>query len=97
MTALSSEQIAGLLDTLPGWSHLDGSIRRQFAFPTYLAGVAFASAVGVVCEGLEHHPEMVIGYKKVSVTFTTHDAGSQVTDRDIAAAEAVERLGYPRA
>ena len=61
-----------------------------------MAGLAFASAIGTVCEARNHHPDMTIGWRKVTVSFTTHDAGSQLTDKDFDAAEAIDALGYPK-
>ena len=46
---------------------------------------------------MDHHPDLTIGYKKVKVSFTTHDAGSKVSAADVKAAKAVEALGYPKA
>lgn len=96
LTALSPDQIAQHLASLPGWAHDSGVISKTYALPTYTAGLAFASAAGIVCEGLNHHPELTIGYKTVRVSFTTHDAGNIITENDIAAARAIEALGYPR-
>jgi 4a-hydroxytetrahydrobiopterin dehydratase len=93
--ALSETAIHDALTTLPGWAYSDGMIAKTYQLPTYLAGVAFASAVGTLCEGMNHHPDMHISYKKVTVTFTTHDDGNVVTDKDVAAARKVEELGYP--
>jgi pterin-4a-carbinolamine dehydratase len=40
---------------------------------------------------------MLIGWRKVTVSFTTHDAGSKLSAKDFAAAARVDALGYPRA
>jgi len=96
LTALTAEQIQDALSELPAWETSDGAIRKTYNLTAYLAGVAFAAAVGTVCEGLNHHPEILIGYKRVTVTFTTHDGGNVVTENDIQAAKAVEALGYPK-
>ncbi len=93
--ALTEAGIKEALATIDGWTYDDGMISKTYELPTYLAGVAFASAVGTLCEGMNHHPDMHISYKKVTVTFTTHDDGNVVTEKDIAAARKVEELGYP--
>jgi 4a-hydroxytetrahydrobiopterin dehydratase len=45
----------------------------------------------LVAEKLDHHPEWFNVYDKVEVTLATHDAGG-VTERDLALAEAMNRL-----
>lgn len=95
--ALNDAEIIERLTALPGWARDGGTIVRTFTFDKYLEGTAFASAVGVVCEGVNHHPDMTIGYKKVVVRFTTHDTGNTLTAKDFEAAAAVSALGFPRA
>ncbi len=96
-SVLSPEQIAERLPMLNGWAVEDNVLSKTFPMETYLAGVAFASAVGIVCEGLDHHPDMHIGWRKVKVAFTTHDAGNALTEFDFKAAAAVDALKYPKA
>ena len=74
------------------WKESGGALSRTFTFPTYLAGLEFANAVGHEAERQNHHPDIVIGYKKVTVTATTHDAGNTVTGRDRALAAAIDTL-----
>jgi 4a-hydroxytetrahydrobiopterin dehydratase len=93
--ALSDAEIIERLSELEGWQRDGDMLTKTFAFDSYLAGVAFASAVGVISEGLGHHPDMTILWRKVTVAYTTHDAGSKLTDKDFAAAMAIEAVGYP--
>jgi len=94
--ALSDAEINASLAKLNGWARDGDELVKEFRFDSYLAGLAFASSVGVIAEGLNHHPDMVIGWRRVSVSFTTHDAGSKLTAKDFAAAEAIDGLGYPQ-
>jgi 4a-hydroxytetrahydrobiopterin dehydratase len=94
--ALSTNEIADAMKTLNGWE-LDGDmITKTYKFDNYLSGVAFAAAVGTVAEGLDHHPDLFIGWRKVKVSFTTHDAGNKISHKDVGAAQAVDKLGYPK-
>lgn len=95
--ALSEAEITAGLDDLDGWSRDGDTLVKEFRFGDYLAGLAFASAVGVIAEGLDHHPDLSIGWRRVNVSFTTHDAGSKLTAKDFAAAKAIDALGYPGA
>lgn len=93
---LTDNEIESALGEFTGWDREGNALVRTYKFETYLAGVAFASAAAVVCEGLDHHPDILIGWKKVSLRFTTHDAGHKITAKDIAAVKAVDALGYPK-
>lgn len=95
-TPLTETEIAERLAPLTGWAVEDNTLVKTYALPTYLAGVAFACAVGTVAEGLNHHPDMHIGWRKVTVRFSTHDAGHVLTTNDFDAAAAVDALGYPK-
>jgi 4a-hydroxytetrahydrobiopterin dehydratase len=94
--ALNDAAIAEALAQLPGWEREGDMIVKTYALPSYPAGLAFASAVGIACDALDHHPDLYIGYKKVEVRFTTHDAGSKISMKDIDAAMKIEALNYPR-
>lgn len=91
--ALTDAQITEALESLSGWERKGDELARTFTFDKYLEGVTFASAVGMICEARNHHPELLqIGYKKVIVTFTTHDAGSKITQNDVDVAQAINAM-----
>lgn len=93
--ALTETEIIESLSRLSDWGRDGDRLVKTFKFDSYLAGLAFASAVGVIAEGLNHHPDLAIGWRKVTVSFTTHDAGNKLTEKDFAAAAAIDALGYP--
>ncbi len=95
-TALSDAEIAERLAQLNDWTREGDVLLKTFKFDSYLAGLAFATTVGVIAEGLNHHPDLRIGWRTVTVGFTTHDAGSKLSANDFAAAEAIDAVGYPR-
>lgn len=95
-TPLSEAEIIERLQDLPGWERDGDKIKKVFKLDSYMAGLALAAAIGTICEGLDHHPDMLIGWRKVEVSFTTHDAGHKLSAKDFAAAEKIEALGYPR-
>ena len=91
---MTDEAIAKALKTLHGWSHEGDVIQKTYKFSSYLAGLAFATTVGTIAEGCDHHPDILIKWRKVTVSFSTHDAGNKVTTTDIKVAEAIEALPY---
>ena len=94
-TALSEAEIDAGLAALNDWSREGDVLVKTFQFDSYLAGLAFASTVGVIAEGLNHHPDMSIGWRRVTVSFTTHDAGNKLSAKDFAAAKAIDAVGFP--
>lgn len=93
---LTEADISERLAQLNGWERDGGSIKKTFKLETYMAGLALAAAIGTVCEGLNHHPDLFIGWRKVEVRLTTHDAGHQLSAKDFEAAARIDALGYPR-
>jgi 4a-hydroxytetrahydrobiopterin dehydratase len=72
---LDETEAQSALQALDGWSILEGKLSKAFDFKTYKDGVVFASAVGFVADKLNHHPDIHIGYGKVSIAVNTHDVG----------------------
>lgn len=97
LTALNETEIAHRLAGVNGWEREGMTIKKTFQMETYMTGLAFAAAVGTVCEVLGHHPDILIGWRRVTVSFTTHDAGYILTGSDFDAAAAVDALKYPPA
>ncbi|MBZ0295587.1 MAG: 4a-hydroxytetrahydrobiopterin dehydratase [Anaerolineae bacterium] len=92
-TPLDDQAIQDQLVNYPGWERDGNSLKRTYKAETYLGGLAMATAIGTVCDGLDHHPDLAIGWKRVDVRFTTHDAGSKITGKDFEAVARVEALG----
>lgn len=79
-----------------GWeTTADGTaITRTYRFPSYRAGVAFAVYLAELAEAADHHPDLLIGYRRVVVTLSTHSAGG-VTDKDLAFAARIDGRPLP--
>ena len=88
---LGEAEVAAFLEKHAGWSARAGALVRAFAFEDYAAGLAFAVRLGFAAEKRDHHPDMTIGWRKVEVAWSTHDAGG-VTALDVEMAEQTERL-----
>lgn len=88
---LSDEEIASRLLELKGWAVREGMLEKTYSFGSYLAGPAFAAAVAHVAEALDHHPDILIQWRKVTLRVNTHDVGG-ITGLDFALAHKVEAL-----
>lgn len=88
---LGDEEIAKRLESLSGWSVDEGMLAREFEFDSYGKGVMFATACGHLADELNHHPDLFIGYQKVRVALSTHDAGG-LTSYDFEMARRIQAI-----
>lgn len=88
---LEPDQIARALAGLPEWSDMAGTIQRTYAFADFVNSLAFVRSAGAEAERVQHHPDILIRYNKVTMTLSTHDSGG-ITQRDIDMAHALDRL-----
>ena len=80
--ALTADQIAVALASLPGWSFVGGKLQREFRFPNFPQAFAFMAEAALHAEKLDHHPEWSNVYDKVVVELVTHDARG-ITELDL--------------
>ncbi len=82
MALLTPDEIADALKLPEGWTLEGQAIRKQFAFQNFPEAVLFVSALVPGAEDADHHPDIEIHYKRVILTYTTHDEGG-VTAKDV--------------
>jgi 4a-hydroxytetrahydrobiopterin dehydratase len=78
---LSTSKVDARLKKLPGWSRQADSISRLYTFKGFPDAVAFITRLGFDAEAADHHPDLQVSYRKVTVTWSTHSAGG-VTEKD---------------
>jgi 4a-hydroxytetrahydrobiopterin dehydratase len=87
---LASETVDAWLLAHPGWARAaENALARQYAFPDFASALAFVVKVGCDAEKRDHHPDVVLGWGRARILWTTHDAGG-VTQRDLDAAVATD-------
>lgn len=91
---LSQESIDGKLAELPEWSVSGGALQRTFKFDNFVDAMAFVNKVAEQAEDVQHHPDILVRYSKVTLTLSTHDAGG-LTQKDFDLARDVDRLLTP--
>ena len=90
MALLTKQQIDEQLKTLDGWT-LDGDvIRKQFTFKGFPEAVAFINRLVPDAERADHHPDITINYRRVTLSWSTHDEGG-LTAKDISGAKMADQ------
>lgn len=65
----------------PGWNERDGALEREFRFDSFRDAIAFVNRVAELADAEDHHPDIAVSYRDVTLRWTTHSAGG-ITDRD---------------
>ncbi len=56
-----------------GWKLVDEHhLEKEFEFSTFKENIAFVNRVAEVAEAQGHHPEMVVGFRKLKMLVWTH-------------------------
>lgn len=85
---LNAEELVKQLNGVSGWEISKGALVKVFKFGSYLKGVDFARKCGEIAEEMNHHPDLLIQWRKVRVSISTHSAGG-VTGLDFEYAKQV--------
>lgn len=74
------------------WQDVDGKLTKSFTFGAFLEGIAFVQQVGELAEELDHHPDIDVRWRTVTIAVNTHDAGNTITAKDHELAARVDAL-----
>ena len=93
MSLLSRSDVEHRLKDLPGWTLEADAIRKQYTFAGFAGAIAFVNRIAPLAEAADHHPDILISYKRVTLTYSTHSEGG-VTIKDVDGAAAADRLAH---
>jgi 4a-hydroxytetrahydrobiopterin dehydratase len=88
---LADEEVEAKLGDLDGWSLVDGKLRREFKFGSFVEAFGFMASAAIEAEKMNHHPQWSNVYSKVTVELVTHDAKG-ITELDFKLAEKMNAL-----
>jgi len=74
------------------WEEKDNALHATFTFSDFIEAFGFMTAVAMLAEKQNHHPEWSNVYNKVNIKLTTHDAGNTVTDKDRQLADSITKM-----
>lgn len=92
MSKLSRSDAEEKLKGVQGWALEGESIRKQFVFGSFREAISFVVRLAFECEEADHHPDITVSYKRVTLVYSTHSEGG-LTDKDFDGAAAADRLG----
>lgn len=91
MPLLSDEEIASRLERLEGWERHGDAIRKAYDRGDFKGSVEFVNRLTPAAEEMNHHPDLSISWKTVTVSLSTHSQGG-LTDSDFELAERIDSV-----
>jgi 4a-hydroxytetrahydrobiopterin dehydratase len=74
-----------------GWQEENDGLVREFELPSFPAAIDFVVRLAEIAEAADHHPDIDVRYRRVTVRWTTHSAGG-ITEKDRELAERTSTL-----
>ena len=91
MPTLPRSEVDDRLKRLQSWKLEGNAIRKQFTFAGFPEAIAFVNRLAPEAEAADHHPDILINYKRVTLTYSTHSEGG-LTEKDFAGAATADRV-----
>jgi 4a-hydroxytetrahydrobiopterin dehydratase len=88
---LLEEEIAQQLLQTPQWRRQEKEIQRKFKFHNFVESMKFVNQVAELAEKIDHHPDILIQWNRVTLTLSTHSAGG-LTVLDFELAKRIDAL-----
>ena len=90
MAKLTNQNVQDELKKLQGWNLEDGAIRKEYAWSSFAEAIEFVNKVAELAEQADHHPDILINYRRVTLTLSTHSEGG-LTRKDFELAEKTDK------
>ncbi len=88
---MTDGEIGDRLASMPGWSIKNEKLHKDFEFGSFNEAFGFMARASMEIEKMNHHPEWLNVYNRISVDLTTHDAGG-ITKNDFELAGILDSL-----
>ncbi len=73
----------------PAWTLVGGRLCRTVECATFRDALTLVAEVGELAEAADHHPDIDLRYRRVTLALLTHDAGG-ITTLDLALARDID-------
>ena len=91
MPLLTDAEIEDGLKGLNGWERKGNEIVRVYKNKSFVDSIGFVNKVSILAEKADHHPDILIQYKNVTLTLSTHSKGG-LTEKDFNLARDIDAL-----
>lgn len=88
---LEPADVTSFLQAHRGWRLEQGELRKTYEFGSFRDSLRFVNEVGMLAERENHHPDIDLRYRRVTIALVTYDSDG-ITRRDTELAEKIDAL-----
>jgi 4a-hydroxytetrahydrobiopterin dehydratase len=88
---LTEAELTEGLAALPEWRREGDTILRTVRCASFPEAIALVTRVADAAEAVDHHPDILINWRRVTFTLTTH-AADGLTAKDLGMAATIDEL-----
>jgi 4a-hydroxytetrahydrobiopterin dehydratase len=91
VTRLDDRAIGDALASLSDWKRQGDALTKTYRFASFRDAIAFVDRLAPIADTADHHPDILIRYRRVTLTYSTHSEGG-ITEKDVEGARQADRL-----
>lgn len=88
---IESTELASRLEALPQWRKLAGKLCAVYEAKSSAEAIELFSDIAAAAQMANHHPDVDWRYNLLFVSTVSHDAGGDITERDLALASEISQ------
>lgn len=72
---LTEAEVQARLADVPGWELVEGKLHCTWQFASFVQAFGFMTQVALLAEAMNHHPDWMNVYNRLTIDLHTHDVG----------------------
>jgi 4a-hydroxytetrahydrobiopterin dehydratase len=89
---LDTAALSHALSAMDGWHGDRTGITRTVELRSFPQAIEFVDRIAEAAEEMDHHPDIDIRWRKVTLRLVTHSAGGYVTDKDLTLGHRIDAI-----
>jgi 4a-hydroxytetrahydrobiopterin dehydratase len=89
---LSKQELEKSLSELKDWKVVNGKLNRTLNFEDFAQAFSFMTRIAIEAEKLNHHPEWLNVYNRLTIDLVTHDIGNEISNYDVILAKKISEI-----
>lgn len=91
--ALSTNDVTAAMEELHSdWTLTSGRLRRELTFGSFVDAFSFMTAIAIIAERIDHHPDWHNIERSITIELSTYDSNGAITANDFALATHIDTV-----